>query len=62
MGLPSKCHIFKVLSWGFFMSVIIQSIYVGWKFGCWLGLIIAIAGVVCGFSYGRFRKTECKKL
>jgi len=62
MTLVSKCNFLKIISWVFFSAVIIQSLYVGIKFNCWLGLVAAIVGFSGGFSYARFRKNKCSSV
>jgi uncharacterized membrane protein (DUF485 family) len=57
----NKCATFKTLAWLFFGSVLVQALYSGIKFGCWLGLAILIMGFVCGTIYSKFRKNTCSK-
>lgn len=56
MRLINKCQLLKILSWLFFSSVILQSLYSGLKFGCWWGLSTAILGIIVGFLYVRFKR------
>lgn len=56
-----KCDLFKVLAWLFFGTVLVQSLYAGIRFGCWMGFVTLIAGFAGGFSYAFYkRRNKCK--
>ncbi len=58
-----KCNLFKALAWLFFGTVLVQSLYSGFRFGCWMGFITLIAGFAGGFSYTFCkRRSKCKDI
>jgi len=56
MKLSNKYDIINLVSWIFFATVILRALYVGLKYGCWLGLVAAIAGFIGGLVYAKYRK------
>jgi len=55
-----SCKVWKTLSWMFFGLVLTESLYVGVKFNCWLGLLACSIGFVSGLIYGKFKKSSCR--
>ncbi len=56
----TKCKIFNVLGWIFFGTILARSIYIGIRFGHWMGLVVLIVGFVFGFTYANLKERKLK--
>lgn len=52
----NQCKSYKSLAWLFFGLVMIESLYTGLRFGCWLGFIACLMGFMGGMLYGRLKR------
>jgi hypothetical protein len=56
-----KCKLFKFLSYGFLVAVLLQSTFIGIRFGVWNGVIATVVGFIGGFIFARIKRNNDRK-